>query len=114
MTPPASKANPIPELWIRNAERDDRWFSAEGIARETTEPAQPVATASPVSGRCTLIRHVDACLLNSFGFEQKFQAIIVETAVERILSEVSRGLKNGIVKQKKSEVSLILYAMLQA
>ena len=68
---PIYEAQPIPEQWRGNAERESQWSASQDVARATAELAGLVTPAAPIAG--SVIGHTDLTLLNSFGFQGNFK-----------------------------------------
>ena len=75
---PIYKAQPIPDQWRGNAEREAQWRASQDVARAAAELAGPVTPAAPIAG--SLIGHTDLTLPNSLGFQGRFPGIAGSTA----------------------------------
>ena len=71
---PIYEAQPIPEQWRGNAEREAQWSAGQDVARAAAELAGPGTPAAPVIGQ------TDVTLSNSLGFQGRFQVIAGSTA----------------------------------
>ena len=60
------EAQPIPEQWRGNAEREAQWSAGRDVVRAAAELAGPVTPAAPIAGSVT--GHTDFALLNSLRF----------------------------------------------
>ena len=58
---PIYEAQPIPEQWRGNAEREAQWSASQDVAGAAAELAGPVTTAAPIAG--SVIGHTDLTLL---------------------------------------------------
>ena len=67
---PIYEAQPIPEHWRGNAEREAQWSASQDVARAIAELAGPVTPAAPVAG--SVIGQTDLTLPNSMGFQGRF------------------------------------------
>ena len=75
---PIYEAQPIPEQWRGNAEREAQWSASQDVARAAAELAGPVTPAAPIAG--SVIGHTDLTLPNSLGFQGRFQVMAGSTA----------------------------------
>ena len=64
---PSYEAQPIPEQWRGNAEREAQCSASPDVARAAAELTGPVTPAAPIAGSVT--GHTDLTLPNTLGFQ---------------------------------------------
>ena len=70
---PIYGAQPIPEQWRGNAEREAQWSASQDVARAAAELAGPATPAAPIAG--TVFGHTDLTLPNSLVFQGRCQLL---------------------------------------
>ena len=80
---PIYEAQPIPEQWRGNAEREAQWSASQDVARAAAELTGPVTPAAPIAG--SVIGRTDLTLSNCLRFQGRFQVTAGSTAGTRFL-----------------------------
>ena len=69
---PIHEAQPIPEQWRGNAEREARWSASQDVTRAAAELAGPVTPTAPIAG--SVMGHADLTLLIPWGSKEDFKS----------------------------------------